>query len=436
MYFKCVISTILIGLLITSCKIPKNDFVVNSNSLNSERLQKIIDNSKNTIYLGAGTIYLDKPIYLRSNTHIVGEYTKITFDQSQNINFIRANNQSNISLKNLVIQPKNKIWKEGHNPGYHSIKMLNVSGFRMENVEFKDQLNTPVVLYDVKDVLINNCTFANIGTETKGRKYSYDGIFLGAYNEGTKGVVISDCQFSYIGTNESKIEFSNDGDGIQIYTKSSTIDKVQISNCRFENISRRGIKLQSGSNIQMLNNTFNYCKIALGISMENSTSGILFDKNIIKNGDQGININSRKDKPCEVNDFKVKKNTFSKLYGVLRTSGTSSIKNGELSNNIIKSIETYVFSGKISHTQITKNRIEDFQIKPIEKSNAAIYIWNGSNNTIISENEFFSENENVLDVYLYINTSNITVEKNKSFLSKRSRITKTRNRSNNNIIKK
>lgn len=427
------------------CSVKSSKCLYSVNNLSSERLQQIIDHANDTIYLGAGELYLNSAIHLKANTHIKGDSTVVRYDQSQRINFIRANNQSNISLQNLSIQPVVKAIhgssvsmgsRTSNNSGYYPIKMLNVDGLKLVNVAFRNQLNTAVALYDVSNVEIVNCSFNNIGAGTTGKKYSYDGIFIGAYRQGTDGVVISGCQFEDIGVEDDGTnDFVNDGDGVQLYTKKSKIENVLISNCLFRNIARRGVKVQSGSDIKIIGNEFDKCNVAIGVSMENSTRKVVFDDNFVSNCNQGVNTNSRKGKPCIVNGLSVSGNRFENLKGVLRTSGSSAIIDGHIADNRIENIATYVFSGRMSNTNIKGNEMLNYQISPIESSNAAIYVWNGSSNTTISENHFSISDNSVLDVYLYKDTRDIIVEGNASLLGNKIRRSHVVDRSLRNKVK-
>lgn len=419
-----------------SCKVQEKVSYLKPQSLNATSLERILSSGLDTIRIGAGKMFIDRTITLPSNTIIIGsKNTIIQYDQSQNYHLFRSGNTSNILIKDLTIRPINKHITKSHNQGYYAFKLLNVSGLVMDNIIFEDNLNTAVAIFDAEDARFSNCTFKNMGADTKGKSYSYDGIFIGAYNTGTNGVIIDRCRFENIGTNQGNVSFSNDGDGIQTYTKKSFIKNISISNCTFSAIGRRGIKIQSGSKIKIQDNTFENCKIALGISMASSTQDVFFRNNLVSKGTQGINTNSTKNKPCSVMNFQIVNNEFTDLYGGIRTSGTSSINNASILSNKSSKLKAYFFDGKISNSEISNNTIKDFQIDSKLKVKSSMFLWNGSENNSITSNIFQSSKEGVLDIYLYKNTKGIMVDKNESTVGKKVRKVSVRDKSSENRVK-
>lgn len=389
------------------------------------------------IVVGVDQINLTKTIYIPSNTTLDGRNVTFYYEQGAVYNKLVSNNTVNVELRNINFSPRKKEKYNNHNQGYYPIKLSNVTQAKLCSLNFTNTINTCIGLFDCHDFVVTDCVFQDIGLNTgKNINYSYDGVFIGAYTKGSKDIRISNCVFTNIGMVENQEHYKNDGDGIQMYSKSSTIDNIIIEDCFFENISRRGIKIQSGSNYTIRNNSFESNKMAIGVAMESSTYGIVIENNVIQSCIQGIFTNSYHGNPCFSDSLVVKRNKFYDLSGVIRTSGSSSIVNGIINGNIVDTVKSYFFEGRLSSSEMSDNTISHFQYKPVENSTvAAVYLWNGSKQNIISNNSFVQDSTSYFDIYLYPNSIRNEIIQNKSISKKRNRKIGVRNLSKLNIIK-
>lgn len=323
---------------------------------------------------------------------------------------------------------------ETHNSGYYLFKFLNSNNIVFDNVEFDESMNTSIALFDVSEVSIKNCYFRNIGGDTDGKKYSYDGIFIGAYSNGTSKVKISNCLFENIGTNKRNAQYKNDGDGIQLYSRNSGIEEILIEGNDFRGIGRRGVKIQTGNSISIKNNRFTRCMVALGIPMFAPTNNIEFSFNSVEDGIFGISPNAPKNKPYGISNFRVRNNEFLNIRSGIRTSGSSHIRSGIIEKNVFRNIEEYVLDGQISNTEIANNDIVNFQFGHNKRVGSAIYLWNNSENTIIKSNQFSTNTKSTYDIYLYPESKNIIVDENTFQLNGIDRERKIVNKSTSNKI--
>jgi len=431
--FKVFCFCIFILQFISCSRTPLIDSI-STESLDGYKFQKLLNSGKDTIKLGPGTLFIDRVIVIPSNTTIIGNSTIISYKHPLENNLFRSNKSTNILIKNVSVKPLSKAMGKKHNGAYYLFKLLNSSDIVFENVHFDGSMNTAIALFDVKDVTIEKCSFENFGGDTKGKNYSYDGIFIGAYNEGTNKVIIEDCVFENIGTNFKNAIYDNDGDGIQTYSKNASIENIQIEGCQFRGISRRGIKIQTGNSISIINNTFIKCKVALGVPLASPSNGITFSRNTISDGILGISPNSPKNKEFGISNLEISDNIFKNISGGLRTSGTSQILSGLIKGNKFLNIDKYAIDGRISNTNITGNLFSNYQRLQHKRVKAAIYIWDNSKSTTIEKNTFTPIDNTANDIYLYPKSKDILIRDNLFTSKSKSRIGKIINKSNKNKI--
>jgi Right handed beta helix region len=301
---------------------------------------------------------------------------------------------------------------------YHSKPLCfdyNSSQINISQVDVSEHAYTAFFLSDVKDVKIVNCKISNLGLVVFSNTipdYSYDGIFIGGYTK-SSNITIQSCKFDNIsGTTDPFLDENiDDGDGIHIQGASiNVVENITIKECNFNKCSRRGIKIQSGNNISIINNVFYGCKTAIGITM-------VFDVT-------DVDVQNNKFNYCHIvcgangDNFQVAKNIefvnnkVTDVYCLIRTASVAKIDGFTMRGNIINTVKTTIIDGIIRNGVVEKNEIKDYALALDPSYYMAFLLAKGSQNVKITENEISSTAASRCVLYVQDETDLITVSNN------------------------
>ncbi len=426
--YKCSVLVFLIFLLF-SCKnnklaTPHNGIHVekygakgNDNIDDTDAIQKAILASNGQPIVFDNKKYLvTKTITFKSNTKLIGNGAIIKVPPKSGFHIFRIEGVENIEFSNFqFIGNKDSYSFDDIDRfrAYYAFRINQVKGLRFHKVIFEKQPTSCLQMTDVLDVKIDSCVFKNIGLSTSEwvkKVYSYDAIFIGG-NKKSANISIRNSTFSHIGQYEGVDRYSNDGDGIQILdTATGNTENVKIENCVFKECSARGIKIQSGNNFEIKNNTFEYCGSGVGMPTVKPIKDISIHHNQFLNSRFALASNSGA--PVGVNQLEVYENKVENAREFLRTSGNSFVENSHFYNNSVNGLDLYFISGKFKNTTFEKNIIKEFGRVEDPSFYMAFLIWDGSENVKILKNEIATSAKTHCAIYLQKGVSQCTIEDN------------------------
>jgi len=372
-------------------------------------LERVIEFAENRIWkLKSGNFYIRKTIELPSNITLLGNETTFFVDDNSELPIFRINNTHNIVIKNIKIKgdkcnvdiSKEKMEYFNHN---YFVEIKNAGKIKIDNCDFSNSYGTVIKIMDSKNVDVVSTQFKNIGVATqKNISYSYDGIFIGGYHEACN-INITACQFENIGANfpSGNPPWPNDGDGVHIQGVGKVSD-VTIQNSRFISCSARGVKIQTGNNINILRNNFQNCRSAVNMAMAKPIHQINLSGNQINNCQMTFGTDGGKD-VSTVTDLKITNNTVDSCEHFLRTSGNSIVNKALIVNNIVGRVGTYFLLGRFLDTEVKQNKINEYATIKDGSYNMAIYLSPESDNVQIINNSFIKNDKSNREI---INKSN------------------------------
>ena len=345
-------------------------------------------------HLKRGDFYPKQTITVPSGTTIIGHGTKIRFDEASPFPIFRASQISGTNLQNIEFygekldEQTDKRTLEKYNYWF-VMEMHNSSEITLDHCRFTNSYGTAVHLSDCSQVAFKNSAFSNIGVSTTGDGlYSYDGIIIGA-RENTEKITISRCSFKNIGTNFSQgvPSWPNDGDGVHIQGQ-GTINDVEITENSFHKCASRGVKVQSGFNIEITDNHFSDCWTAVNIAMAKDVDGVNISYNTLNNCRLSFGTDCLANEKRTAYNINITQNVVDSCLHFFRTSGQSSVQNASISGNKIGQIGTYFFTGRLINTRIENNSITQYATENDPVDNMAIYISPESDRLSIRNNVF------------------------------------------------
>jgi len=377
-------------------------------------LQSAINNGGSNLILKKRIYYIDSQIKLKSNQFIDGngstfiiKYTKSKFHVF-NLSYL-----NNLSINNLSIIGDTNLTNLDKKTEKYIIYINNSQKINLKNIRIKNSGFTPIHISDCKFININECHFSNIGLSTANiPEYSYDGIFIGGYKE-TSDIKITNCTFVKIGQSLNlDSDTPDDGDGIQLQVpNNSKLHKIEISNCLFDSCTARGIKIQSGFNLNIFNNRFHFCKTGIGITMANIVKDTKITNSQFNNCYYAWGTNSNSTN-IYADNILFKNNRIENCYAGYRSSGLSRLFNSVIDSNIVSNLKTFFLDGVFENSSITSNKIKDFGMANDPSLYMAILIADKSKNIIVSQNEIKTKSNSHVGIYFQENVVNPILENN------------------------
>ena len=371
----------------------------------------------NNVYLKKGVIEIDESIVINDNLNLIGDNTTIKCKSDFSIPFIKINNNKNISISNVTFlngkleNSSDKSYLERMNILY-GIEIFNSSNIKIDNCHFENFKGTAIKVLDCDEIKITNSKFKNIGLSSyKGVEYSYDGIYLGGYNK-ISNVVIDKCDFENIGSlfPYGYLPWPNDGDGVHILT-AGLAQNILVQNCKFLNCTARGVKVQSGNNIQLLNNNFTSCGSAVILTMNKDIDGVVIKDNNVTKCNYAFGTDALYGNH-NVSNLLIQSNKVDSCEHFLRTSGQSNIHNSEISNNTVDKLGTFFIVGRLINTKVLNNRVKKYATINDPSYNMAIYISPESDMLEIRDN-IFGKSKNTNAYITNMSKNRIVIQNNK-----------------------
>lgn len=344
--------------------------------------------SSNTIYLKSGIFKIDKPIVIEDDVTIIADSTTLLISEQCPI-AINLRGSRDITIIGLTIQYEKKPKQSSRTKLEHYNYLKAIDIFRSSRISLKG-----VHLYDMpykgiriegsKDIIIEDCLFENLGLALiDNSRYSVDGIFIGG-KENVENVRVLNCDFQNIG-NYDKGKSHQDADGIHLQS-TTNLSKVTIENCMFYNCGTRGIKIQSGEDIEITNSSFELCKSAISASMAHPVNRLNIENNIITNCFYPFGSNSIQ--PLVLSNLKIRDNTIDKCENFFRTNGKSDVNEFEIVGNKVQEISTSFMIGRFTNGIIKSNVVEKYATSKNKSLNMAILLSPECKNIEIIENDF------------------------------------------------
>ncbi len=321
-----------------------------------------------TIYLKSGLIRLSQTIDLPSNVVLKGNNTTFVFDYNFSFPLMKLNGIINSSLIGIDFKGETLDLKRsskefcGQAERNWFVQIWNCKNITIDNCNFINSYGTVIHSMDNEKLYIKNSSFKEIGLPTPPDfNYSYDAIFLGAYKF-SSDIFISKCKFHNIGKNfpPGNGYDANDGDGIHIQA-SGEIENVNIRKCIFEKCGSRGVKIQSGSKININDNEFIDCYTSVVMAIVKPIYDIDLSNNYSKNSSMVFSSETSTGSPISIYNLNISNNTvigYSSWF--MRTGGSSNIVNGTFQNNYMEESGTHVFAGRFYKSKITNNKVDSF----------------------------------------------------------------------------
>ncbi len=374
--------------------------------------------SGKTWYLKSGVFKLRNTIDIPTGTILVGRKTTLIVPENIEYPAIRIKSVSRVVLKNINIRGE-KLIESGksnqflniYNTNYF-LEIHNCENIKVENCSFSNSYGTVVHVSDCVSLDFTDCVIENIGVATSEKtNYSYDGIFLGGYKY-TSDVHINRCVFRNIGMKfpSGGPPWPNDGDGIQIQSMGK-IERIKIENCVFDRCSARGIKIQTGNNIEVDNNNFLTGWAGVCIVMPWSVSNIKLTNNILTDFKYPFGTDCYTDYFI-VDNLLIQKNKVNKCEHFFRTSGKSGVKNAQILDNEIDDVGTFFISGRFYDTKVMGNKIKVFGTALDQSYRMAIEINEESDNLSIEGNSWRKFKENNYESVIF-SKKRVIVKNNK-----------------------
>ncbi len=357
----------------------------------------------NIIYLKSGTLELNNTIEIPSGIRLIGKNTIIKFSRNSPFPLIKIEGKRKIELSNIkfIGEPLINLSETNTIPKYnHSyiIEINNSEDILIDNCTFQNSFSTVIQISDSRNIKCINSNFTNIGVSTSGSgAYSYDAIFIGGYKK-SELIKVANCTFENIGSlfPMGNKPWPNDGDGIHIQGVGE-VNEIEIKYNVFKNCSARGVKIQTGDKIYIVDNQFINCWTSVNMAMAKNISNISIKNNIILNnkyafGTDGYDSGSGffvngKSFFC-VTNLTISNNMVDTCDHFFRTSGHSIASNATIANNNVQNIKTYFIDGRFLNSLINNNTIDKYCTIQDPSYNYALFIEPETQNLMVRENTF------------------------------------------------
>ncbi|MGE5355534.1 MAG: right-handed parallel beta-helix repeat-containing protein [Deltaproteobacteria bacterium] len=385
----------------------------------SKDIQKKIDESKTgKITLGHGTYIIESPVEIPSGTVLSGSNATLIL-RNPAINMFNVVNKKNIEISDLNLTGSRSIY----NLTYYSQQMeknllfiKNSENIKINNIKFSDHSFTPLSICNSSNIKINNSFFSNIGSPYPENiapfLYSFDGVFIVSEPQfKTENILITGSIFQNIGVKSPE----DDGDGVHIHAPGETMIKnIKINNCRFNLITRRGIKIQAGSDIEIIENDFLHCHAGIGITQASPVSKVHVKNNFFDSCKISIATNHE----YMVQDLQIEGNRIKNTEFAIRTSGGSFIRDLSVINNEGYDIGKCFLDGQIENALIKDNVINGYAKDGDKDYYMAFLIADKSKNVSIQNNSIKTSFKTISAIYLKENTKSIIIRSNTFYTPK------------------
>jgi hypothetical protein len=365
-----------------------------------DSFDSIIEKRSNKTYiLKQGRFKVNRPFLIPSGIKLVGNNTTILIDNSHPFPIFQLMNVKKVEISNLTIEGKPLVYTDNKDylqkvNYFHVVNIINCYDIALKEIEFINIEGTGIKALDAEKIKIEKCSFTNFGHSSfKDVGYSSDGIYLGG-DRLIKNISIDSCIFNNIGMSfpQGNYPWPNDGDGIQILTSGYAKD-ISITNSEFYKCSARAIKIQSGNNVLVDNNTMTNCGSAVSMPMRDSMSDIIITNNVLNNMIIAFGSDKGGDTSF-ITNLIIKNNIVDSCKHFFRTSGYSNVRNGYIKNNIIGKVGQFVISGRFFNYHITGNTVEGFATENHPDWNMALLMSPESENVTIEGNRFGGNTRN------------------------------------------
>lgn len=380
-------------------------------------LQNLINKAIGKLTLEKREYSISSTINLKSGITIIGNgatFKKVS--KGKPFYILQINNINNVTISDLNITGDRHEISNSDLSIYmadYGINMLNSSNITFSNMKFSELVSSGIRIHDVHNLYISNCKFENIGLSTQKsapKGYNYDCIFIGG-DTLSDSVTIQHCIFRNIGYNNSDMKYGNDADGVQVLMrKGAKANNFDIKFNTFDGVSARGIKIQSGSNIKITNNSFKNCHSATGIVMADNIQDLVFSTNTIDSCSYVLSPNSSA--IFYIKNFTVENNIASNIDFFIRLSGKSTIQKANFNNNQASNIGYSFASGRFNNTNFVKNTIRNYAIGGNPSFYMAFLIAPESDTVNIQNNTISGSAKKSTIVYFQGNPINTRIQKN------------------------
>jgi Right handed beta helix region len=408
----------LLGLLmlVVACQRKNCSFGDDAAADDTKALQAAINQCNGTLSLANKVYRISASLSLHSDLVIKGNMARIIMSSAKPFNLFNIIEKKNVSISDLnIVGLKPAVTTQFQcDANVFIVHIFNSSNIGLTNINCSQHAFTPFHFQDAKEVRVSNCTFSNLGLPISTDSvpyYSYDGIFIGGYTR-SENIKISGCRFENIsGAWPRDGGYGNDGDGIQIQgTGENVVKNVTITNCHFENCTRRGIKAQSGYELHIENNTFVNCRTGVGLSLVHNVAKIQILNNRFRTCMEAWGTNA--DKGERAAQIIFSGNTILDGTYVFRRSGSSIVRNVVIRDNKADGLKTFFVDGLLYDTKIENNEISNFGLSRDPSLYMAILIAEGSENVEIINNKISSSVNTRCAIYIQDKTRNINIREN------------------------
>lgn len=382
----------------------------------TKALQQAIDAAKSSIVLEPRKKYrIQQPLKLHSNLTVEGNGSTLIAPTGSQLIVLELNRLENVELNNLKITGSfPDTTKLPQFTREFLVKCDQSNNIRFNRVQVSNHAYSGIKLSDVTNVQLIDCHFSNFGYPFYSGdlpNYSYDAVIVTAEYAQTNGVVFDKCTFSNIG-NHLPGKSHSDGDGIHIQAiKAEILHHVKVTNCTFAECSARGIKAQSGSQIQIADNKFIDCTVGVGISMVNDMHNIRVEHNQFTGCYFALNTNAFQ-RRIYADNVTIQNNTGSNLKYFLQAHGDAPLRNSAINDNTIDGLDFCFMDAKFVNTQIERNKVSNYARKKDPSYYMALLV-NDSDNVKIAQNEFSSGIATHCAIYLQSGSKNVEAVENK-----------------------
>lgn len=370
-----------------------------------------------------GEIRLEKRVYtltrtwhLPSDIRLVGNGATLQMSPGTEGNLLAITDGSDVVLEDLTLRGYLGEALTASTSGIDRflLRIQRSERIRLRDVRVLEHQYTAVHCSDVRELTVTDCTFSQLGLPTAYDRYplySYDGIFIGGYRRSGQ-ILIEGCTFDRIGTHEvyTTNTVGDDGDGIHLQTpKSGVLSNVTVRNCIFNACSARGIKVQSGSHLQLNRNVFTNCRAGIELSMANPVSDISIRNNTFSKGYHAWGTNGA---DMIATGVTFADNRMSKLDHVYRSSGGSVLANSIIADNVAEELQRYFVDGIFRSCRIENNTVRQFGLAEDKSYYMAVMIADGSEGVVLDRNILHTRAKTATAIYIKPGTKNITLEDN------------------------
>lgn len=405
---------VTLGLLIVflfqlSCT-PTKDIYRNLSFLDQfpENSFRIVGSSGTRLIIFRKSNYIIKSqIKLPSDIIINGNGSTFYNHLNEDADVINLDNVDNVTITNSIFSTRNNISSKSR--FYFSAK--NSSRLNLDSISFINIKETAIHLTDVYDCSIKNTSFINLQIHGKrvNKAPSIDGIFLGGYRNSSK-IQIENCSFQQIGNQEDFNNRKNDGDGIHIQAApNSTLNHIVIEGCYFKLCSSRAVKIQSGDNIEIKDNTIDSCTLGISFALAHNVNQVIIENNKMSNCNNAISSYSS-NLNLKTSRVSIKENKIENAQYFIRNG--LEMSNFVISDNLATNIGRCFISGMFENGNISKNTIGSYATDNNRSFDMAIHLTKKSSKVEISKNIFKSHSDSNRGILLDKNTNSIIINDN------------------------